>query len=299
MKEIVEKFDMDNEDNNSIDFQKKRKIKEKNKILGKFTYTFFLLLFILVTYFIYELTIKDNLFPISKKEEDNKNNKEENTLHKQKIEERKLKFIILLNGELDKQYDTSFFKNYDYIICVDGGYNHFSKLNLDIEPNYIIGDLDSIENKNQNISQNKIIFKDNQDELDSEFSIKFILNKYNAENIDRIDFIYATSMNRLDHVFANILLLKKVPNFINSKIITKYQEFFLCKKLCHFNEKMGKTLSIIPLTNIKNLSIKGCKWELENKNYDFGFIGGISNIIEKNEVEISLKEGECLVIITY
>ena len=62
---------------------------------------------------------------------------------------------------------------------------------------------------------------------------------------------------------------------------------------------MGKTLSIIPLTNIKNLSIKGCKWELENKNYDFGFIGGISNIIEKNEVEISLKEGECLVIITY
>ncbi len=210
-----------------------------------------------------------------------------------------MRFIILLNGEIDQQYDISFFKNYDYIICVDGGFNHFSNLNLDIEPNYIIGDLDSIDIKKHNIEQNKIIFKDNQDELDSEFAIKFILNKYKVENIDSIDFIYATSMNRMDHVFANILLLKKVPNLISSKIITKYQEFFLCKKLCYIHGKLGKTLSVIPLTNIKELNIKGCKWELENKNYDFGFIGGISNIIEKNNVEISLKEGECLVIITY
>ena len=213
-----------------------------------------------------------------------------------------ISFIFILNGDLDKEYDISFFKNYNYIVCIDGGFEKFLKLNLNIEPDYLIGDFDSIANmeeKTRKFPKDKIIFKDNQDEGDTEFALKYILKKYSNEKIQNIDFIYATSTSRIDHLFCNTLLLKQVPLNINSKIITKTQEIFLVRNKAEIKGHATRTLSVIPLTNIKGLTIKGCKWELDNMETNFGFIGGISNIVEKDPAEISVKEGECLVVISY
>lgn len=213
-----------------------------------------------------------------------------------------ISFIFILNGDLDKEYDISFFKNYNYIVCIDGGFEKFLKLNLNIEPDYLIGDFDSIANmeeKTRKFPKDKIIFKDNQDEGDTEFALKYILKKYSNEKIKNIDFIYATSTSRIDHLFCNTFLLKQVPLNINSKIITKTQEIFLVRNKAEIKGHATRTLSVIPLTNIKGLTIKGCKWELDNVETNFGFIGGISNIVEKDPAEISVKEGECLVVISY
>ena len=57
-----------------------------------------------------------------------------------------MNFIFLLNGFLDKEYDSQFFKKYNCIVCVDGGYEHFLKLKIGKDPDYIIGDFDSITN---------------------------------------------------------------------------------------------------------------------------------------------------------
>ena len=213
-----------------------------------------------------------------------------------------ISFIFILNGDLDKEYDISFFKNYNYIVCIDGGFEKFLKLNLNIEPDYLIGDFDSIANmeeKTRKFPKDKIIFKDNQDEGDTEFALKYILKKYSSEKIKNIDFIYATSTSRIDHLFCNTFLLKQVPLNINSKIKTKTQEIFLVRNKAEIKGHATRTLSVIPLTNIKGLTIKGCKWELDNVETNFGFIGGISNIVEKDPAEISVKEGECLVVISY
>ena len=92
-----------------------------------------------------------------------------------------------MNGDFDKEYDINFFKNYNFIVCIDGGYEKFLKLKLNKQPDYLIGDFDSISNmsdKTKNLPKDKIIFKDNQDETDTEFALKFILKKYN-EKISR------------------------------------------------------------------------------------------------------------------
>lgn len=56
-----------------------------------------------------------------------------------------MKICIILNGEI-KNYDyinSVILKgSYDYIICSDGGANHAYSMN--IVPDYIIGDLDSV-----------------------------------------------------------------------------------------------------------------------------------------------------------
>ena len=213
-----------------------------------------------------------------------------------------MNFIFILNGEVDQEYDLNFFQNYNYIICVDGGYIHFQKNKLNIKPDYIIGDFDSLGNvdiKNQSNEKTKVILKDNQDETDAEFALKYILKEYSSKNINKIDFIYSISTSRFDHAFCNTLLLKQIPENIKARMLTKSQEMFLLRNKVIIENKVGKTLSIIPITNVKGLNIKGCKWNLENTDVNFGFVGGISNIIEENKVEISLKEGECLVVITY
>ena len=201
-----------------------------------------------------------------------------------------MNFIFILNGEFDTKYDLNFFNNYSKIICIDGGYLNFQKLNLNLKPDYIIGDFDSIgkiDIIDQNTDKPKVIFKDNQDETDSEFAVKYILKNYSNNDIKNIDFIYAVSTSRIDHLFCNAYLLKKIPININSKIITKYQDIFLLRNSINIKEKEGKTLSVIPITNVKGLTIKGCKWDLENTDLSVGFIGGISNIIEQNLAEIS------------
>ena len=213
-----------------------------------------------------------------------------------------MNFIILLNGTFEKEYDENFFKNYNKIICIDGGYEHFLKLKLNIVPDYVIGDFDSISNfddKLKNFDKNKVIFKDNQDETDTEYAIKFILKTYKNQEIKNIDFIYAVSTTRIDHLLCNIFLLKQIPLNINSKVITKTQKFFLLRNKTIIKDQVGRTLSVIPITNVKGLTIKGCKWDLDNNDLNFGFIGGISNIIEKDKAEISLKEGECIIVITF
>ena len=213
-----------------------------------------------------------------------------------------MNFIFILNGELDKEYDLKLFQNYNCIICVDGGYIRFQKCKLNIRPDYIIGDFDSIGNidiKNENNEKTKVIFKDNQDETDAEFALKYILKEFSSKNINRIDFIYSISSSRFDHALCNTFLLKQIPENIKARMLTKNQEMFLLRNKVTIENKVGKTLSIIPITNVKCLNIKGCKWNLENTDVNFGFVGGISNIIQENKVEISLKEGECLVVITY
>ena len=214
----------------------------------------------------------------------------------------KMNLIFILNGEFDKEYDINFFHNYQCIICVDGGYNNFQKLKLNIKPNYIIGDFDSIGNidtKKLETEKTKVIFKDNQDETDAEFAYKYIIKEFSNKEIKNIDFIYPISTSRFDHSLCNLFLLKQINLNINSRILTKNQEIFLLRKKVNIIGKAGKTLSVIPITNVKGLNIKGCKWDLENVDVSFGFIGGVSNIVEKENAEISLKEGECAIIISY
>ncbi|MCH7973671.1 MAG: thiamine diphosphokinase, partial [Bacteroidetes bacterium] len=55
------------------------------------------------------------------------------------------KCIIIANGKCPKKSELKYFveQGYSTIICADGGAN--SALKLKINPDYIIGDLDSIE----------------------------------------------------------------------------------------------------------------------------------------------------------
>jgi thiamine pyrophosphokinase len=207
-----------------------------------------------------------------------------------------MKLLFIANGEVNKNVSKTFFKYYDKIICVDGGLNNLDLIDENIVPDYIVGDLDSAKESLLKKFKDKsiIIKKNNQDETDLLFSIKYFLRNFSG--ITEIS-IFCGTGNRLDHTLCNAFLLRQIPDEINSKIIGINEEIFLLRNKLRIKNKKNKTISLIPLTNIKKINCQGLKWKLDNVNLRFGFINGISNIISENDIEITLVKGECLVLL--
>lgn len=211
-----------------------------------------------------------------------------------------MKILIVVNGRCKRIIDylpKDFFKNFNKIVCTDGGLNNLYKINRQVVPDYIFGDFDSADDETLLWYKNKkatILKKNDQDKTDLSFAIDYLLNKY--KNIDEIVVLCGTG-NRFDHTICNILSFKDID--VKSKIIGDNEEVYLLKDKLELKNVKGKTISIIPITDIKNINYKGLKWPLDNMDLAFGFVGGISNIAKENTVEITLTSGIAMVVVNF
>lgn len=210
-----------------------------------------------------------------------------------------MKICIVLNGEInDYKVITEIVKNemYDYIICADGGANHTYK--MDIMPDYIIGDLDSIEKsvityyKNNNVKFEK--FPTKKDETDTELCI-YLASKLKGKEIH---FIGALG-KRIDHMIANVNLLYYVrKQNIVPKIISEDEYIYIA-----INEEViikgnkGDTISVIPIfRDAKGVTLKKLEYPLQNSNMKFSIPLGISNVMKDNDASIEVKDGSLLIV---
>lgn len=198
-----------------------------------------------------------------------------------------MKILFILNGGYNNKL-KNFLNDYNIVVAVDGGLNHLKNF----VPHYVIGDFDSVDKKIlENINSN-IIFKDNQDESDFLFALKYITKKYS--NIENIDVICATG-DRIDHIICSIFTL---INFdVNIKIIGINENIYVLKNnTINLKTKINTTISIIPLTDIRNIKSSGLKWEYNNDDLSLGFVNGISNLSIKEDVLVSVESGIVLIV---
>ncbi|WP_455538444.1 thiamine diphosphokinase [Terrisporobacter sp.] len=210
-----------------------------------------------------------------------------------------MKVCIVLNGEINdynKIKKIIIDKNYDYIIGADGGCNHLYKMN--IIPNYIIGDLDSIDKdivyyyKNKNINLKK--YPREKDETDSQICI----NLAKDLNCSEVDF-YGALGGRIDHTIANIGLMHYSRKMnIKPKIISEKEEVIIIK-----NEEIilkgnkGDTISIIPIMkDANNVTLKKLKYKLDNSKIGYLSSLGVSNEMLEDECIIKIEDGYALII---
>ena len=199
-----------------------------------------------------------------------------------------MKVLFVLNGDSNGRINENFLKNYNLVVAVDGGLNNLNGF----KPDYVIGDFDSVdENSLKNL---KTIFKDNQDESDFFFAIKKIIAIY-GNNIEYLDVICAIG-DRLDHSLCNLLTLLNFD--LRIRIIGQKEDVYLFKSgMYSLSVKMGTTISIIPLSPVKNIMTHGLKWEYEGVDLDFGFVNGISNIALQDKMLLSFDSGAIVVVI--
>lgn len=210
-----------------------------------------------------------------------------------------MKVCILLNGKInDYSIIKQFINNqkYDYIICADGGANHAYKMN--ITPNYIIGDLDSINKetidfyKKQNVLFEE--FPSKKNETDSELCI-FLSKSLNANKID----LFGTLGGRIDHTLANINLLYYIrEQEIIPRIISEKEEIYIATNECvKIKGKEKDIISIIPIKgDAKGVTLENLEYPLNNYDMNYSTPLGISNIMLSEECKIAVKKGSLLII---
>ncbi|WP_068267376.1 thiamine diphosphokinase [Caviibacter abscessus] len=217
-----------------------------------------------------------------------------------------MKYAIFLNGEYPKlnEYHFNLIKN-RFIYCCDGAANTLIKYN--IKPDIIIGDFDSIDKKAWEYYKNTKMYKYDSDKDYTDFEIALIhiygINNINIKNrfnncetylSGKEDIIvFGATGYRTDMTISNLKLLEKNKNM---KFISHTNEliYYINNKSTIYDMK-NHIFSLIPITDIKNLSLKGFKYNLKNKNIERQ-ISLVSNIIESNSAEIELN-GEALVFI--
>ena len=203
------------------------------------------------------------------------------------------KCIILANGKPPKKSVINFFrkKGYDKLICADGGANSAMKMNL--VPDVIVGDLDSISNDalREFKASSKIIRLKRQNDTDVEKCLKYaIKNNFNEALLTGV------TGNRLDHTFCNLGIVKKFSSKIELSLVAEnsYLKAYRGKTILKTNP--GETISIYGLDNKTKITSIGLKYSLIKVSLPFGEKESTSNVATGESVKLNVNGGRIFVI---
>lgn len=207
-----------------------------------------------------------------------------------------MKCVVVASGNFKyTQKVKEVIQRADLIICADGGVQHLKKIQID--PDIIIGDMDSTDHGTQSFFRNKkvpvIQHPEKKNETDTELCISHAIEK-GAEKIT----LLGVTGTRLDHTLANILLLKQpAAHNIPACIIDNHNEIYLVLDTLTLIGKPGQLLSVIPVTpQVTGITLTGLEYPLDNATLYMGETLGISNVFKKERVSIRIKSG--IVIVT-
>jgi thiamine pyrophosphokinase len=177
--------------------------------------------------------------------------------------------------------------NFEEIIAVDSGIEHL--LNLSLNPNTLIGDLDSISKKSlDEVKKNgvKILaFNSNKDQTDFELALNYLEEAEKSKV-----YIIGGESGEIDHLISIFLLIPSKSFFEN--IIWLYgDKRIIFRQKIELNIKKLTKFSIIPLSDLTNLSIDGAEWNLDNKDIRFGETLTLRNNTNEEQLNIRCDKG--------
>ena len=175
-----------------------------------------------------------------------------------------------------------------FIVVLDGAYNRVQK--LEIKPDVVIGDFDSIELINNDIDVEFIKIHD-QSTTDLEKGITYLKDK----GYKNINVVWATG-KRLDHTLNNISILAKYSE-ISIVFYDDFSKAFLVPKSFSKRYKMNTAISLVPLGTVSGISSSNLKFELDNTTLSFGTNSGTSNsVLENGVIHIKYRSGNLVLI---
>ena len=198
--------------------------------------------------------------------------------------------VLVANGEKPvSNYAKQLIKEINLKICVDSNLSIFRE--LDIEPDVIIGDMDTVE-INTASSKSTIVVVEDQNKTDLEKSLNYCI----AENIKNI-YIIGAAGERDDHNLANILIAQQYSDILNIEIVTNYFQIFFVNGSKEILEKKHRNLSMISLIADNRITTSGLEYNLSDQKLN-SFSHGISNQIISDKCLIKAKEKLILFIET-
>jgi thiamine pyrophosphokinase len=203
------------------------------------------------------------------------------------------KCIILANGKPPHKSIIKYFQNrgYNILICADGGANSALKLNL--IPEIIIGDMDSISNdaKRRFGKTSKIISIKRQNDTDVEKCLKYAIKNGFTEVL-----LTGVTGNRLDHTICNLGIILKYYPQIDISLIAEDSYLKPYKGNVKLKSFKGETISLYGFDNKTKIQSKGLKYPLNNVSLPFGEKESTSNVSTTRNAELKIRNGFIFIV---
>jgi thiamine pyrophosphokinase len=206
------------------------------------------------------------------------------------------RIIIFANGEIpDRDRARALIQEGDIIICADGGTRH--ALALGLQPDLIIGDMDSAEKEDfQRLKEAGVsieLFSHDKNETDLELAIQ------RAIELNPRQFIIVGGLGgRLDQTLANISLLTnhELSSF-DVRLDDGIEEVFLCRDQVQVQGKRGDIVSLLPWGGaVAEVQTMNLKWPLHKETLYSDRTRGVSNEMLGESATVSIGSGLLLVV---
>jgi thiamine pyrophosphokinase len=184
------------------------------------------------------------------------------------------------------------------VIAADGGLRH--ALALDLVPDVVIGDMDSVdpalldqaEQRGAEIDR----FPVDKDETDLELALLFAVRR-GCESIR----VVGGTGDRLDQTLGNMYLLA-LPALSDRdvRLVSGKQTTWLARPgEIVIDGQPGDTLSLLPLSaEATGVETHGLKYPLRQETLVFGSARGMSNVLLEHEARLTFESGLLLIIHT-
>tara|TARA_B100001113_G_scaffold110186_1_gene89323 strand:- start:48 stop:662 length:615 start_codon:yes stop_codon:yes gene_type:complete len=194
--------------------------------------------------------------------------------------------LISLSGNCSTSYDLNEL-TFDEIIGVDNGTAHLFDRSL--IPSKVLGDLDSITpvllEKVENLNIELIRYEPDKDKTDFELSLESISNPE-----EKIIYLIGGEEGEIDHLFSIFSLIINYEFSLNVTWLYMDKTIVFRNDVSIFLNKEAK-FSIVPLTNLKSLTISGAKWNVDKEDVEAGSSKTLRNEAVDNKISISCSKG--------
>ncbi len=206
------------------------------------------------------------------------------------------RIIIFANGDLPNlEKARNLLRPDDFILCADGGTRHALALNL--TPNLVIGDMDSIDTVEWKKLEEKNIpielFPRDKNETDLELALNKAIEMDSREII-----IVAALGGRTDHALANIALLSDLRlSTFSLQLDDGIEHLQFCRTQAEVRGRSGDIVSLIPWGKpVHGVQTENLKWKLNNETLYPEKSRGISNEMIADVASIKIESGLLLII---
>jgi thiamine pyrophosphokinase len=199
--------------------------------------------------------------------------------------------VILADGSFPVHHvPLGYLKDADHIICCDGSAGNL--ILADLEPDAIVGDLDSLDTGITESFADRLYKDSEQDTNDLTKAVKWCINKRYEEIV-----ILGATGKREDHTIGNISLLTEYAREINVIMVTDTGTFTPLLKNSVIKCFPGQQVSIFSINPETEVTSKGLKYQLdklrvknwwratlneaEADSFELSFIGGPLIVYQK------------------
>ena len=196
--------------------------------------------------------------------------------------------VIVANGDFPShKVPLLILQDSSTIICCDGAANHLVKNGM--EPNYILGDMDSIDDSLKNKYKEQVIELPKQDQNDLRKTIQWVEDK----KVKKTAILGATG-RRDDHSLANIFTLLQYPTSLEITISSNHGIFSVVKGGQKFDSFKGQKISLFSTDSNIEVTSNNLKYNLNNKMLTNLYYGSLNESLDES-FTLTLSHGRILV----